>query len=114
MSAVFIVEPEPRRAPPAENFADFLRRHRLVVGVVRRDGVYHASLPTGWRVSANSYEYGEPATEFAQAGALQAVQRLAQRLAGRYIKGLSVIKVPPLLVPSSMAPGDWVTRDGAA
>lgn len=114
MSAVFIVEPEPRRAPPAENFADFLRRHQLVVGVIRKDGIYHASLPTGWRVATTAYEYGEPAYEYAQAGALQAVQRLAQSIAGRYIKGPSVIKVPPLLVPSSMSPGDWVTRDGTA
>lgn len=114
MSAVFIVESEPRRAPPAEQFSDFLRRHRLVVSVTRKEGYYHASLPTGWRVATTAYEYGEPATEYSAASALQAVQRLAQRIAGRYIKGLSVIKVPPLLVPSSMAPGDWLTRDASA
>lgn len=112
MTAVFIVEPEARRAPPAENFADFLRRHRLTVKVTKKDGCFYASLPDGWRVATSSYEYGEPAYEYAQAGALQAVQRLAQRIAGRYIKGLTVIKVPPLFVPSSMEPGDWVTRDG--
>ena len=114
MTAVFIVEPEPRRAPPAENFADFLRRHRLVVGVVRRDGYFHASLPTGWRVATTAYEYGEPASDFSKYGVLEAVQRLAERIAGRYLKGPSVLKVPPLLVPSSMSPSDWVTRDGAA
>lgn len=115
MSAVFIVEPEPRRAPPAENFADFLRRHRLVVGVVHRDGVYHASLPTGWRVATNAYEYGEQASDSSTGDALQAVQRLAQRIAGRYIMSMAgFIKVPPLIVPSSMSPSDWVTRDGTA
>lgn len=115
MSAVFHVEPEPRRAPPAENFADFLRRHRLVVGVARKEGHYYASLPTGWRVATSAYEYGDPAAEFSATGALQAVQRLAGLIAGRYIKSTAaVIKVPPLIVPATMSPADWVTRDGTA
>lgn len=116
MSAVFITEPEPRRAPSPEQLADFLRRYRLTISVKKDNGLFTARLPAGYFVAdymlSNPYDrYGTSTVS-----ALDAVQRLAGVLAGRYIvrPGHTSISVPPLLIPSTMNPRDWVTRDGTA
>lgn len=118
MSAVFHIEPEPRRAPPAEDFAAFLRRHGLTVRITRPSCgsmPFLASLPAGWRVSANHYDYGSAAEAFGTTP-LHAVQRLAGAFAGRVLRtsNRGNIQVPPLLVPSHMIATDWVTRDGSS
>jgi hypothetical protein len=117
LSAVFHVEPEPRRAPPAENFAAFLRRKRLIVRVRLIDSMNPSYLATmtDWRVSSGYYDYGK-AVEAEGQTPLQAVQRLAERIAGRMLRrhDYENIKVPPLIVPSHMSAADWVNRDASS
>lgn len=117
MSAVFHVEPEPRRAPPAEDFAAFLRRRGLVVRVRLIDSMNPSYLATmtDWRVSSGYYDYGK-AVEAEGQTPLQAVQRLAERIAGRMLRrhDYENIKVPPLIVPGHMSAADWVNRDASS